>query len=496
VGVLLYELTVGQRLPREHRDLESMIGEIEKPIEPPSTLDPCYPQALEAVVMKALASQPEERFIHAGAMRSALYEYARQRGLFWTTADVGEFVRRQLGFRDGLFDETVLDETVLDETVLDETVEQSPGRREQAASLQTQETGTGPTGPHRAVSRERLADPSFARRAGADDGTAPGLKPVPPPFDHTVMVTPDLVEDEIDLDSSAGAEFLVERSDFFKPEPVQGDSIAPSVQEQTAAAGRKESGRSVELLPIESDEVSVSNIELLTRRRPSDEVEDWHDDEDPLLAADDAKPELDSLELTDYDESPDAFARPPTAELGRAGEARSALGPRNDASAGIERSGPEVLAALEAALDSALSSEPGEVEYQSVSEISQSAEALQASATPAVQRQLSSTGTLEIDEDELLEAASISELDAGEEELLLQPPRPPALPDPRAPYASAALPAPPIPPALPAPEIDGSLTGPLPFSPPTPRADREQASEPFDASAEGGDEPPHDDGPE
>jgi serine/threonine protein kinase len=76
IGTLLYELTTG-RLPftgeTEYQILNQIVNE-DAPA--PSTLVPDYPPALEKIVLKALAREPEQRFSTALEMQGAIEDFA------------------------------------------------------------------------------------------------------------------------------------------------------------------------------------------------------------------------------------------------------------------------------------------------------------------------------------------------------------------------------------------------------------------------------------
>jgi serine/threonine-protein kinase len=69
IGLVLYELTTLRRLFGTPADME-------RPIPAPSTQVPDYPQALEAIAMRALARDPADRYRSAQEMRDALLEVA------------------------------------------------------------------------------------------------------------------------------------------------------------------------------------------------------------------------------------------------------------------------------------------------------------------------------------------------------------------------------------------------------------------------------------
>ncbi len=72
LGVMLYELTVGQP-PFSISSISEAIRYHTKEIPPPpSTVRADLPHALEHIILKALAKRPEERWEHAGALAEAL----------------------------------------------------------------------------------------------------------------------------------------------------------------------------------------------------------------------------------------------------------------------------------------------------------------------------------------------------------------------------------------------------------------------------------------
>jgi len=72
LGVILYELATG-RVPFEaETPIAVMIKHINDPLPPPRTLNPALPEAVERVILKSLAKQPDERFATAAEMVQAL----------------------------------------------------------------------------------------------------------------------------------------------------------------------------------------------------------------------------------------------------------------------------------------------------------------------------------------------------------------------------------------------------------------------------------------
>lgn len=78
LGVLLYELTCGILPFAGEGDLATLHRILHDDPRPPSQLVPGYPPALEAVVLRALARSPAQRFQSAREFRAALDALARQ----------------------------------------------------------------------------------------------------------------------------------------------------------------------------------------------------------------------------------------------------------------------------------------------------------------------------------------------------------------------------------------------------------------------------------
>jgi hypothetical protein len=99
LGILLFELTTGTRLFDKEHDI-AVLGRLltwEPPL--PSARRPDYPPDLEAIVVKALASAPEERYATAEELQLALEDFAREERLVLSAVALGRFVRDVIGER-------------------------------------------------------------------------------------------------------------------------------------------------------------------------------------------------------------------------------------------------------------------------------------------------------------------------------------------------------------------------------------------------------------
>ncbi len=97
LGVLLYEMTTQTRLFRGDSEASTLQMLLECEIPPPSVRSPGFPPALEAVVLKALKRQPDQRFATARELELALENCARSLGLGLSSGGLGEWMEKTFG---------------------------------------------------------------------------------------------------------------------------------------------------------------------------------------------------------------------------------------------------------------------------------------------------------------------------------------------------------------------------------------------------------------
>jgi serine/threonine protein kinase len=88
IGVLLYELTTLSKLFRAKNDYALLQQVVDAKIPPPSARVPGYPRELEAIVLKALARNPDDRYQTAQALQLDLEELAREHKLAMSSVRV------------------------------------------------------------------------------------------------------------------------------------------------------------------------------------------------------------------------------------------------------------------------------------------------------------------------------------------------------------------------------------------------------------------------
>jgi serine/threonine-protein kinase len=93
LGVVLWELTTGQRLFRMDSDLDTMAKVQECNPPRPSTIVRGYPIDLEKIVMKALAKNKNERYRTARELSRALQSLLMRRGLFVASDEVAAYMQ-------------------------------------------------------------------------------------------------------------------------------------------------------------------------------------------------------------------------------------------------------------------------------------------------------------------------------------------------------------------------------------------------------------------
>jgi eukaryotic-like serine/threonine-protein kinase len=97
LGIILYEVSTQHRCFRADSDFDTMHRIVTSDIVRPTRLVQGYPQALEAIVMKALAVDPGQRYQSAGLLLEALESFATTSRLSLSTMALGRFMRDMFG---------------------------------------------------------------------------------------------------------------------------------------------------------------------------------------------------------------------------------------------------------------------------------------------------------------------------------------------------------------------------------------------------------------
>ena len=97
MGVVLYEITTGQQPFRGNADPQVMQAVLKGTYDPPPRIVRGYPLELAAIIDRALAPEPRNRYATAERMRVALEEWLAKTGSIVTATQVGSLVRQRVG---------------------------------------------------------------------------------------------------------------------------------------------------------------------------------------------------------------------------------------------------------------------------------------------------------------------------------------------------------------------------------------------------------------
>ncbi len=92
-GILLYELLVGERCFAGSSDFSTLNLMRNAEVTPPTSINTQVPRDLEAIVLKALAKERDDRYQDAFELDKALATWAQSSGKMANKADLGAFVR-------------------------------------------------------------------------------------------------------------------------------------------------------------------------------------------------------------------------------------------------------------------------------------------------------------------------------------------------------------------------------------------------------------------
>jgi eukaryotic-like serine/threonine-protein kinase len=97
LGIILYEITTQHRCFRADSDFDTMHRIVTGDVVRPTRLVQGYPQALEAIVLKALAIDANQRYQSAGLLAEAIESFAVSARMSLSTTALGRFMREMFG---------------------------------------------------------------------------------------------------------------------------------------------------------------------------------------------------------------------------------------------------------------------------------------------------------------------------------------------------------------------------------------------------------------
>ncbi|HEY4180845.1 MAG TPA: protein kinase [Kofleriaceae bacterium] len=99
LGIVLWEMLVGDRLYRRASDFETMTAIVKTPITPPSQLRSDIAPEIDELVARLLAKRPDDRFRTADDVVEAIERIAAKLGMQLSTKALGRYMRDVFGTR-------------------------------------------------------------------------------------------------------------------------------------------------------------------------------------------------------------------------------------------------------------------------------------------------------------------------------------------------------------------------------------------------------------
>jgi serine/threonine-protein kinase len=94
VGIILYELTTGQRLYHGRSDFDTLKQIIDGPVPSPREILPFYPEALNRIVVRCLQKSPDDRHQTVRELHAELDAFARDNQLVTGTMPLSQYMER------------------------------------------------------------------------------------------------------------------------------------------------------------------------------------------------------------------------------------------------------------------------------------------------------------------------------------------------------------------------------------------------------------------
>jgi serine/threonine protein kinase len=125
LGICLYEVLTMKRLYKRDGQVETFKAILRDPVPSIRDIDPSFPEAIDAIVQKALAKKPSERFQTAGAMQQALEEWLADQRQVVNASRLSELMRTLYGEELEQGPALVSDESVIRRLALFDESEES-----------------------------------------------------------------------------------------------------------------------------------------------------------------------------------------------------------------------------------------------------------------------------------------------------------------------------------------------------------------------------------
>jgi serine/threonine protein kinase len=94
IGIVLYEILTGHKLFKGDNDFDTLEKVREAKVEPPPTsLNKQVEPELEAIILKALAKEPDDRYQSASEMQTALEDHMSRKGYDFSTVRLSQYLQ-------------------------------------------------------------------------------------------------------------------------------------------------------------------------------------------------------------------------------------------------------------------------------------------------------------------------------------------------------------------------------------------------------------------
>ena len=185
LGIVLFELYTVRRLFKGSSEYLTMTSIVQGNIPKPSTYRPEIPPELEAIMLKALARDPAQRYQTAEELRLALKNYATAHNIQWSPEALADYMKEQFGERPEPW-------LVEDDEVVIEIVDVDFDGSASGAAPVLDRHLTPPPGSLLARARRKLAIATgipidAAKPTSTDEPSSPAFSPIPPTGSGTPM---------------------------------------------------------------------------------------------------------------------------------------------------------------------------------------------------------------------------------------------------------------------------------------------------------------------
>lgn len=186
LGIVLYEMLVGERCFAGASDYSTLNLMREAKVTPPTKINKNLPKELEAITLKALARKPEDRYQDALEFEAALAAWAKKSGQLAHDTDLARFMREL--FKDGQNDKRESRTGVIQLSSVVEPVPVAPPEAKQAApepkqAPEARAAGSSPRGDADEPGREALERAKKRKSTKTPEAKAeepPAPEPAPP----------------------------------------------------------------------------------------------------------------------------------------------------------------------------------------------------------------------------------------------------------------------------------------------------------------------------